>query len=423
MPPAQEKRDPFSAAKDEIMNVLNDDTGRPVEKVLLSGFTGLSPLICREIAFRAYGDTSVSISETSDKGAGAAAELKRILDDVSSEKTVPTLLSEKDGRPRDFSFTGIGQYGAVLDVTYTDSFSGLLDAFYTRRDKADKLRTRSQTILKTAKNARDRLTRKLAAQKTELLQTRDREYLRQCGDIIMANLGVIRKGDTSLTAEDFYADEGATRTIKLDPAKSAQQNAAKYYKDVARAKNAEKFLTEQITNGERELEYLEAVVGEIERASDENDLRVIRQALEDAGYIKKQQTGKKIKRPTVKPMRFISSAGIEIRAGRTGTQNDELTKSAQRTDIWLHTQKIHGSHVIISCCGAEPDETTLMEAAGIAAYYSQARESSGVPVDYTMVKYVKKPSGAKPGMVIYTDYKTLFVTPDEKEIEKLRDAR
>lgn len=423
LPERQQKSDPFAMNKEEKLKLLSTaDKEVQLDRWLLDSFLGLSPLICREIVFRAYGSTSVRKAETPDKGGRTAEELEKILGEVSERNFTPCLLSTPEGEPRDFSFIRISQYENALVISEPGSFSELLDGFYTRRDVSEKLRIKAQGLLKSARTARDRLLRKTANQRSELILTRDRDHLRQCGDLIMANLHNMEKGDTSLTADDFYGAEGTIRVIKLDPTKSPHQNASKYYKDFTRAKNAEKHLTMHIESGEKELQYLETVVSEIEMAGNDRDLAELRLELEDAGYIKKRSAGKKEKRPAAKPMRFISSSGMDIRVGRTGAQNDELTRSAQRSDIWLHAQKIHGSHVVISCGGAEPDEKALHEAAMLAAYYSQARGGENVPVDYTMAKYVKKPSGARPGMVVYTAQKTIFVDPDEDEIQKLNAA-
>ncbi|MBR6258949.1 MAG: NFACT family protein [Oscillospiraceae bacterium] len=417
-PEKQEKADPFAASPEEMTALLRTGGDGEIAGRLLELFSGLSPLICREAVSRAYGGVSVRLSESGDMGQAAVSELRKMLEEAQRGDFRPCILFDGQ-RARDFSFTDITQYGDALKKEYPAGFSETLDAFYTRRALSDTVKVKAQGLMKTVKNARKRLEKKLSSQKTELLATYDRENLRQCGDLIMANLAFIPRGASSFSAEDFYGEEGAVREIKLDPAKSPQQNAAKYYKDFNRAKNAEKMLVPQIENGEKELQYLESVIGEIERASGEKDLSEIRRELEDAGYIKAPKTGKKIKRAPSRPMVFMSDGGFYIRVGRTGTQNDELTRSAGRTDIWLHTQKIHGSHVVISGDG-EPDEKTILQAARLAAYYSQARGGTNVPVDYTQVRFVKKPSGARPGMVIYTEQKTVYVTPDEAEAERLR---
>ncbi|MCD7917369.1 MAG: NFACT family protein, partial [Clostridiales bacterium] len=211
-------------------------------------------------------------------------------------------------------------------------------------------------------------------------------------------------------------------TIPLDPLLTPQDKAAKYYKRYTKAKTASKVLTEQIAKGERELDYLDSVLEAVHRAEGERDLAEIRQELEDTGYLRRTQQGRKApKRVRSKPMEFHSSTGFRISVGRNNTQNDELTcKQAGFRDIWLHTQKIHGSHVIIWTEGREVDAQTLTEAAQLAAYYSQAREGSNVPVDYTPVRYVKKPGGARPGMVIYTTHSTAYVTPDPSLAERLK---
>jgi predicted ribosome quality control (RQC) complex YloA/Tae2 family protein len=210
--------------------------------------------------------------------------------------------------------------------------------------------------------------------------------------------------------------------IKLDPLLTPQQNAAKYYKEYNKAKTAQRVLTVQIEKGERDLDYLESVLEAIPLAEGERDLQEIRQELIDTGFARRQKKSKaREKRVSSKPMEFRSSAGLRISVGKNNTQNDQLTtKQAGRGDIWLHTQKIHGSHVILWCEGQELDTTSLSEAAILAAYFSQGREGRKVPVDYTPVKFVKKPAGAKPGMVVYTTYQTAYVDPDEDLVKRLR---
>ena len=233
----------------------------------------------------------------------------------------------------------------------------------------------------------------------------------------------MKRGDRILAAEDFYDPEGRAREIPLDPAKSPQQNAAAYYKRYTKAKNAETALTEQLASAERELTWLNSVLEELGRVEREKDLAEIRRELIQTGYIKEdRREGKKRKKePAEGFLRFRASSGMEIRVGKNNLQNDELTmRRSSGRDMWLHTQKIHGSHVVISCMGEMPDTETLTEAAMLAALYSDASEGSRVPVDYTLVKNVKKPAGARPGMVIYTDQKTIYVTPDRKLADRLK---
>ena len=315
----------------------------------------------------------------------------------------------------------IHQYGELYGGEAFPDFSSLLDAFYTRRSKADNMRRRSSDLTHSVKTVRDRVQRKLAMQREDLKKTAQRETKKRFGDLITANIYRIKKGEKSVTVEDFYADGCPGVTIPLDSMKTPQQNAAAFYKEYNKQKSAEKHLRELVTVNERDLDYLNSVLDELSRAESEADLADIRRELAETGFLRKGKSAKKEKLKPSRPLRFRSSSGLEILVGRSNAMNDTLTlKTARRTDYWLHAQRIHGSHVIICCEGQEPDETSIAEAASLAAYYSQSRESGKVPVDYTMVRFVKKSSGALPGMVIYTDYKTVMAQPDERLAERLR---
>jgi predicted ribosome quality control (RQC) complex YloA/Tae2 family protein len=428
LPPVQDKRDPLTLEREEFAGLLKDaPTDKSCDKWLLDTFCGLSPLICRELVHRAYGDTERRIFDImkTDSGASLIKSFLALTGDIRDGRFVPYMLSDQEGKPRDFSFTAISQYGGALNLSRESSFSALLEAYYTRRDKAERMRQRSSSMTKTVKTAHDRVRRKLELQREELKKTQNRERLRQFGDIITSNMYAMNKGMEVLRAPDYYSETGGEAEIMLDPMKTPQQNAAKYYKDYTKAKNAESFLNEQIRLGENELDYLKSVLEEIDRAESERDLSEIRQELAETGYLKKQKTdkkpGKKEKSLQSDPMRFRSSTGMDIRVGKNNAQNDALTyRTAYKTDVWLHSQKIHGSHVIISTNGGEADDTSLYEAASLAAYYSQARGSKKVPVDFCLAKFVKKPPGAKPGMAIYTDYRTVIAEPDEVLAVKLR---
>ena len=308
----------------------------------------------------------------------------------------------------------IRQYGALVTGQREDSFSGLLDRFYARRDAASRMKSKSASMTKTITNLRNRAARKLENQKKELSATADRDRLRIHGELITANLYRMERGQTKLVAENYYDPELREIEISLSPLLSPQQNAAKYFKDYNKAKNAEIYLTEQIEKGRTELTYLESILEELSRAETEKDLSEIRQELIAGGYIRDMDRKKRMKTKPSSPMEFTAASGLRIRVGRNNSQNDLLTlKSAFKSDYWFHVQKIHGSHVILSCEGKPPDEDSIREAAELAAYYSQAREGQNVPVDYCPVKQVKKPAGAKPGMVIYEHYNTVYVTPQK----------
>lgn len=420
-PPAPQKRNPLDTPPEALAGAVASVPGDvSADKWLLDTFIGFSPLICRELVYRAYGETDLRLRELRDGGRALGRALAALTGDIQKGRFVPVMLLDDLGKPFDFSYTEILQYGSALVREKAGSFSALLDAFYTRRFMLERLRQRSQALTKSIKNACDRIQRKLIIQREELKQTAGRERLRELGDILTAQLHLIKKGMTVIRTADLYDENGREIDIPLDPLKTPQQNAAKYYKDYMKAKNAEAVLTEQIKIGERELEYLKSVLEEIARAESENDLNEIRRELALTGYVKLQKTGRKEKSAPGAPLRFMSSTGLPILAGRNNLQNETLThRLASKADIWLHAQKIPGAHVVIPAGGIMPDDATLFEAASVAAYFSQARESKKVPVDYTQVKYVKKIPGGRPGMVTYTDYKTIVAAPDEELVKKL----
>ena len=373
---------------------------------LMDELGGLSPLVCREAALFATGDTDVRVEGLDAEAVGEKLEL---FFHEHLNHGAPYFYAAPDGTPKQFAFCPIRQYG-----TYSqgESFSALLDSFYTLRDRKDAMRQKSQAVRKTVSNLCQRLTRKLAIQEKELAATYDRERLRQLGDIVTANIHKITKGQTVLFAEDFYDEDMKTIEIQLSPILSPQQNAAKFYKDYTRMKNAEKELTRQMEIARDELHYLRSVLDELNRASTEQELEEIRQELQSGGYIKADTGKRRVKQGKLPPMRFESTDGYPIYVGRNNRQNDELTfKLARKDDIWLHASKVHGSHVIISCGGTTPPDDTVTQAAQLAAYYSETTAGQNIPVDVTPVKQVKKVPSAKPGMVIYHSYRTVIVNP------------
>lgn len=423
LPPAMKKADPTALDGAEWLRQVEQAPGESrVDHWLLDTFGGWSPLVCREIAFRAGGRVDVTFDELGPQGrvrVGEAAEA--LLKTVRENSFTPTVISVEK-RPKDFTFFPAEQYEEAGECTAYPTFSALMDRFYEQRENQERIRQKGQDLIRSVTNARDRTARKLANQQRELEATQDRERLRQFGDIITSNLHAMERGMATLRAMDFYDPDGGEVEIKLDPLLTPQQNAAKYYKEYNKAKTAEEMLTIQLEKGRRELDYLNSVLENITLAEGERDLQEIRQELADTGYLRRQIKGKdKGRRLSPKPMEFRSTAGLRISVGKNNMQNDLLTcKQAFKSDIWFHTQKIHGSHVILWTGGAQPDLQSLNEAACLAAWFSQGRESGKVPVDYTPVKYVKKPAGARPGMVVYTTYETAWVTPDESLVKRLR---
>ena len=373
---------------------------------LMDTLGGLSPLVCREAALQCAGDTDARI-ENQDVPA-LAANLQAYFREVLTQPK-PYFYAQADGTPKQFAFCPIREYGSCQQA---ESFSALLDSFYTLRDRRDAMRQKSQAIRKTVSNLCARLRRKLAVQEKELEATYDRERLRQLGDILTANIGRIKKGQTIAQCEDFYNEEMPIIDIPISPLLSPQQNAAKFYKDYTRMKNAEKELTHQIALGSEELSYLESVQEELNRADTDAELDEIRQELQAGGYVRQDGGRAKMKQKKLSPMRFESTDGFPIYVGRNNRQNDELTfRLARKDDTWCHASKVHGSHVIVSCGGKTPPDNTLTQAAQLAAYYAETTGGQNIPVDMTTVKQVKKVPSGKPGMVIYHTYKTVIVNP------------
>ena len=410
LPPAPDKLDPMALDGEGLRRALDNPTGREADKLLLDTFNGLSPLIARELAFRAGGD-----------GEPLARELEKLLDAVRREDFAPYLLV-REGKGTDVTFLPILQYGPQTESRRQESFSQLLDGFYEEREQMERVRQRGQDLVKSVTSARDRTARKLANQEKELEATETRERQRELGDLLTSNLHAMQKGMSTFRAVDYYDPEGKQTDIPLDPLLTPQQNAAKYYRAYNKAKTARQMLALQMEKGRRELEYLNSVLENISLAEGERDLQEIRQELAETGYLRRPGKAKaRGRKVSGKPMEFRSSAGLRISVGKNNSQNDRLTtKQAYKSDLWLHTQKIHGSHVILWLEGGGADARSLTEAAQLAAYFSQARDGKKVPVDYTPVKYVKKPAGARPGMVVYSTYQTAVVDPDPELAKRLR---
>ena len=401
-PEAVLKDDPLNC---DYVNLLRKPGSDVLADRLMDSLGGLSPLVCREAALFAAGATDARV-----EGLDIAATAEKLQLFFAEHLNHPTpCYYAQGGSPRQFAFCPIRQYGSYDTA---ESFCALLDSFYSRRDNQNAMRQKSQTLRKTVTNLTQRLTRKLAIQEKELAATYDRERLRQLGDILTANLHRITKGQTLVRAEDFYDENMNTVEIPLNPTLSPQQNAAKFYKDYTRMKNAEKELTRQLEIGREELRYLQSVLDELNRATSDQELEEIRQELQAGGYVKAASGKKRPKQGKLPPMRFVSTDGYPIYVGRNNRQNDELTfKLARKDDLWLHASNVHGSHVIISCSGATPPDDTVTQAAQLAAYYSESAGGQNIDVDATAVRQVKKVPSAKPGMVIYHTYRRVIVNP------------
>ena len=388
-----------------------------IDRWIVDRFVGISPLIARELVQRAAGRTDLRFGELSDAQKDKLlCEVKSLADRLQTGDYQPTMLL-RGGRPTDFTYLPVTQYGAETAVEMRETFSTLLDEFYDLRERQELSARRGKELSHAATVARDRMARKAETLKREYAATQERDTLRLYGDLITANLYRMERGARSFTTENYYDENQAEVTIPLDPLLTPQQNAAKYYKRYNKAKSAELHLREQIAKAESERAYLDSVLQEIAQSETEQEFAEIRHELQETGYLRRGREKKELKRGFA-PREYRTSAGLRVLVGRNNSQNDQLTKKADKRDLWLHAQKIHGSHVILCTNGAEPDERSITEAAALAAYFSQAREGGSVPVDYTPVKYVKKPAGARPGFVVYETYRTLYVAPEETGTKK-----
>jgi len=423
LPPVQTKLDPTGLSREELEHEL---AAAPEEsqadRWLLDTFGGISPLISRELAWRAGGRTDIRLHQLGETGRSRLLdELEQLLSNVKKNNFTPVVI-KRENKPSDFTFMTVGQYEGLAQTEQAESFGQLLDDFYATRETMERVRQQGQDMIRTVTNARDRTARKLGLQEQELEATKDRERLREMGDIITSNLHTMSKGMPRLKTYNFYDPEGGEIEIPLDPLLTPQQNAAKYYKEYNKAKTAEQMLTVQREKGRRELDYLNSVLESVALAEGERDLLEIRQELVETGYMRRPSKAKgREKKLVSRPLEFCSSTGMRISVGKNNAQNDLLTtKMAAKNDVWFHTQKIHGSHVILWTQGGQPDLQSMNEAAQLAAWFSQGREADKVPVDYTPVRFVKKPAGARPGMVVYTTYETAWVTPDEELAKRLK---
>ena len=411
LPPAQDKLSVLDHEPEEIVSRVIAEADK-LDKAILRSVLGISPVISREIDYR-IGGGSVEYSDrlTSNYKNRLSYYITKLSESVRGIDGAPYCIYDENGKPKDMSFMEITQYGSIYLVKRAESFSALLDGFYSERDKAERMRAKSQDLLKLLTNASERAARKINTQRAELEKCADREHLRICGDLIQANLYKIEKGAPFAVLDNFYDENMGTVRVSLDPSKSPSQNAQKYYKDYRKAKTAEHVLTEQIELAERELEYLDNVFDSLYRAETERELAEIRSELVMTGYIKAPK-GKGREQKSLPPLEFRTTEGFTVLVGRNNRQNDQLTlKTAAKSDLWFHTKDIPGSHTILVTNGREPGDESIMQAAAIAAYHSRAKDGSQVPVDYTLVKNVSKPQGARPGTVIFVKNRTVYVKP------------
>ena len=420
LPPAQDKRDIFAVSEDTLSSMLATREGSmPLGKILLNSFLGISPLVAREIAYRATGSIDMPLENVLTEPLwNAICDFRQIF---ASGDFKPTILYDETDKPIEFCFMNILQYGEGVRSENFDTFGELLDAYFEKRDLVDRIKQRGQDIIKLVSNANARLLKKIELQKEELRECADGEKFKLYGDLLTANLYAIKRGEAQARVQNYYSEDCEEITIELDTRLTPAQNAQRYYKKYNKCKNAKMYLTEQIAAAQNELHYLETVSQALDRAETEADLVEIRQELAKSGYASRMHGFKAAKPSAVKPMEFRTSGGYRIVCGKNNTQNDYITfKLAGKLDLWFHVKGAPGSHVVLICNGEEPSEQDYTEAAVLAATYSGAKGSGQIPVDYTRVKNIKKPPAAKPGYVTYSTNYTAYVESNEKLCENLR---
>ena len=413
LPPTQSKTALVDIKKDTELVIMPQERA---DRCILSQIGGISPLMAREIVYSVFNTTDVLGQDiNTNRLAMLKIEIEKHKDNVKCSRFYPCMIEDAiTGKLLEFSAVNIKQYETLANIKPYESMNKLVDDFYFMRDMHERMRQKTADLTKLLNNQAERISKKISILRHTLQDAEKMDAYREYGDLITANIYRIADGQKDVEVENYFDENMGMVKIPLDVRLSPSQNAQRYYKKYNKAKTALKEAKKQLDASYDELLYINSTLTMVETADRIEDVNAIRRELAEEGYIKRSTNAvKKQKAETSKPMHFVSSDGFDIYVGRNNTQNDYLTlKMANSSDIWFHTKDIHGSHTVIKL-GLDKDvpERTILEAAGLAAYYSKARESSQVPVDYTTIKNVKKPNGAKPGMVIYEGYNTVYVTP------------
>ncbi len=425
-PPSQNKQNPMELEAKTFYKLLHIQEGKKVQDFLYQSYTGISPVMAAEICCRAGIDPSDACEQIhAQQEAALFQSFGAVMEDVRHGNFSPALYYRTQGGSiLDFSVLEMKQFTGC-PVKSFPSVSAVLEAFYTERDNAAHIRQKAHDTRRLVLNHVERCVKKKEIQRKTLQEIAGKEIWKLKGELITANIYAIPPNTNTFRTVNFYDENLPEIEIALDPTKTPAENAQKYFQKYNKAKRTLAAMEIQQKQNEEELTYLESVLQALDTAKDDADLSEIRTELAESGFIRRPAAKKgQFKPKKAKPMRFLSSDGYEILVGKSNLQNDELTlRTAEPTDIWMHTKNIPGSHVIIRTNGAEEvPVSTLEEAATLAAYFSKAKQSSLVPVDYTQRKNVKKPNGAKPGMVIYLTNKTIYITPEEEKVQTLSQS-
>lgn len=423
-PPSQDKKNPLEAERGDFLFSLHLQEGRKLQEFIYQTYTGISPIMAGEICSRADLDSSNSCQETTiEEGEKLYDAFDKTMAEIKSATYQPAIYYQKENnRIVDFAVLEMTQFSGLQKRSF-DSVSALLESFYQERDNAAHIRQKAHDMRRLVMSNIERCVKKKEIQLKTRRETKGMDQWKKKGELLTANIYAVPQGVTTFKTIDYYESDMPEIEIAIDPAKTPAENAQKYFSKYNKAKRTLAALEIQEKQNEEELVYLESVLNALENAKDDADLSEIRTELAESGFIRRQVQKKGAQKPKKsKPLHYVSSDGYDIFVGKSNLQNDELTlRMAEPTDIWMHTKDIPGSHVIIRTNGQkELPEATMEEAANLAAFYSKAKNSSMVPVDYTQRKNIKKPNGAKPGMVIYLTNRTIYITPDENRVNQMK---
>lgn len=421
LPPSQGKINTLELDNNDFNEVLENNPSFEIQSVIYKNYTGISPIAASEICYRANVNGSTPVEALTDiQKEIVFNKFAELVEDIKANRFYPESITNEKGKTIDFSPIEITQFNGLEIKKYT-SISELIESFYANRDFAYRIGQKTQDLRKLITQNIERCIRKKDIQMQTLRSIKNRDELRLKGELLTANIYSIKKGMTTVELPNYYSENQELVAIELDSNKTPSENAQKYYKAYNKAKRTFEALKDQIKSNDEELAYLESVLTSVNNCTDEQDVKEIRRELREEGYVKKVKNQKDKSKKHSVPLHFISQDGFDIYVGKNNIQNDELTlKFARPRDIWMHTKNIPGSHVIIVANGQTIPDTTLNEGAMLSAFYSKAKNSSKVPVDYTEKKNVKKPNGSKPGFVIYETNKTAYITTSEEEIKKIR---
>lgn len=408
-PPKSDKLDPFETDSSEMLNILSK--GKELSEDIMSNFCGMSPILAREIAYKANNDPI-----------NGAVIFKNYLNKIENfEKNPLVLIDRKTSEPKDCYVFDIEQYGDFYDKKFFNTANECVDFFYAQKETKRKIDEKRSAVVSVVNKAISKTSKKLDIHNKNINKALKKDKYRIYAELITANLYKLTKNAKSALLENYY-DNNNLLEVPLDETISPSRNAKKYFEKYNKEKNMEKISRQMVAELEKELEYLFTVKDMAEICGDEKSLAEIKEELVFGGYVSEKNTNSKKKKVVIsKPLEFVSSDGFLIMCGRNNRQNEELTlKIASKNDLWLHVRNVAGSHTVIRSAGEQIPDKTLEEAAIIAAYYSKKSKDTKVDVDYTQVRYVKKPSGAKPGMVIYDNFKGITVEPSKSVIENLK---